>query len=177
MDGPSRSDRTQGTIPTVAADAGWCWRRWPMLGAPVTPTEVEPPAIGLPKADDPSPVRNALEAEGYRDARDRRAVLYAPGGRLRRMAANTCDLVAAGAHGAAGGVQSRLADEIGETCNIATPDREGDDLSRPRGDQVASAHPAAGGHAGAVLTAPPAASCICRRSTPRSSIATSMPRG
>jgi DNA-binding IclR family transcriptional regulator len=90
------------------------------LGAPVTPTEVNQ-AIGLPK---PTLHRlfASLEAEGYL-MREIDGRSYSPGRRLRRMAANT--LSSLRVRTARLAVLSRLADEIGETCNIATPDREG----------------------------------------------------
>jgi IclR family acetate operon transcriptional repressor len=116
MDGPAAQEKG---IPTTLRTLA-ILEEVARLGAPVTPTEVNQ-AIGLPK---PTLHRlfASLEAEGYL-MREIDGRSYTPGRRLRRMAANT--LSSLRIRTARLAVLSRLADEIGETCNIATPDREG----------------------------------------------------
>ncbi|MEM6305448.1 MAG: IclR family transcriptional regulator [Pseudomonadota bacterium] len=90
------------------------------VGAPLTPTAANE-FLGLPK---PTVHRlfHRLEEEGFLQ-RDIDGRSYAAGQRLRQMAVNvlssqrlrTVRLAVLGA----------LAEEVGETCNIATPDREG----------------------------------------------------
>jgi len=89
------------------------------VGVPVTPTEVNE-AIGLPK---PTIHRlfATLEAEGLL-IRELDGRSYTPGRRLRRMSTNV--LSSLRVRTARLAVLSRLAEEIGETCNIAVPDRE-----------------------------------------------------
>ncbi len=89
------------------------------IGVPATPTEVNQ-AIGLPK---PTIHRlfATLEAEGFL-MRELDGRGYTPGRRLRRVATNV--LSSLRIRTARLAVLSRLADEIGETCNIAVPDRE-----------------------------------------------------
>lgn len=86
---------------------------------PVTPTEVNQ-ALGLPK---PTIHRlfATLEEGGFirRDIDGRR---YTPGRRLRRMAAGV--LSGERLRAARFAILTRLAGEIGETCNIAAPDRD-----------------------------------------------------
>ncbi|MEM6490262.1 MAG: IclR family transcriptional regulator [Pseudomonadota bacterium] len=89
------------------------------VGAPVTPTEVNH-AIGLPK---PTIHRlfATLEAEGFL-TRELDGRSYTPGRRLRRMSANALSSLRVRTGRLA--VLGRLAREIGETCNIAVPDRD-----------------------------------------------------
>ncbi|QIE54223.1 IclR family transcriptional regulator [Pikeienuella piscinae] len=86
---------------------------------PVTPTEVNQ-TLGLPK---PTIHRlfATLEEGGFirRDIDGRR---YTPGRRLRRMAAGV--LSGERLRAARFAILTRLAREIGETCNIAAPDRD-----------------------------------------------------
>ncbi|MEO1313058.1 MAG: IclR family transcriptional regulator [Pseudomonadota bacterium] len=88
-------------------------------GAPVTPTEANA-GIGLPK---PTLHRlfHTLEAEGFLQ-RDIDGRSYGPGRRLRRLALHTLSTQRVRAARLA--ILRALADEIGETCNIAIPDRE-----------------------------------------------------
>ena len=88
-------------------------------GAPVTPTEINR-AIGLPK---PTIHRlfAMLEAEGYL-TRELDGRTFSPGRRLRRMAGNV--MSSPRTRTARLSVLNRLAEEIGETCNIAIPDGE-----------------------------------------------------
>ncbi|MEM6676707.1 MAG: IclR family transcriptional regulator [Pseudomonadota bacterium] len=88
-------------------------------GVPVTPTDVNA-AIGLPK---PTIHRlfATLEAEGFL-IRELDGRAYTAGQRLRRMSSNV--LSSLRIRTARLAVLGRLAAEIGETCNLAVPDRE-----------------------------------------------------
>jgi DNA-binding IclR family transcriptional regulator len=88
-------------------------------GVPVTPTEINS-RIGLPK---PTIHRlfATLEAEGFLQ-RDIDGRSYSPGARLRRMSVNV--LSSLRIRTARVAVLNALALEVGETCNIATPDRD-----------------------------------------------------
>ncbi|MFY0596771.1 MAG: IclR family transcriptional regulator [Cognatishimia sp.] len=88
-------------------------------GVPVTPTEVNQ-TLGLPK---PTIHRlfATLETEGFIQREiDGRG--YSPGLRLRHM--STGIISSLRIRTARVAVLSKLADEIGETCNIALPDRD-----------------------------------------------------
>ncbi len=88
-------------------------------GVPVTPTEVNQ-ELGLPK---PTIHRlfATLEAEGFIQREiDGRG--YSPGLRLRKM--STGIISSLRIRTARVAILSKLADEIGETCNIALPDRD-----------------------------------------------------
>lgn len=88
-------------------------------GVPVTPTEVNQ-TLGLPK---PTIHRlfATLENEGFIQREiDGRG--YAPGRRLRQMSAGI--LSSLRIRTARVAILSRLAEDIGETCNIAIPDRD-----------------------------------------------------
>lgn len=88
-------------------------------GVPVTPTEVNQ-HLGLPK---PTIHRlfSTLETEGFIQREiDGRG--YSPGLRLRRM--STGILSSLRIRTARVAVLTKLAEEIGETCNIALPDRD-----------------------------------------------------
>lgn len=89
------------------------------VGLPVTPTEVNE-RLGLPK---PTIHRlfATLEAEGFLQ-RELDGRSYAPGRRLRKMSTNV--LSSLRVRTARIAVLSRLADKIGETINIAVPDRD-----------------------------------------------------
>ena len=86
---------------------------------PITPTEVNA-RIGLPK---PTVHRlfATLEAEGFLQ-RDIDGRSYSPGARLRRFSIDV--LSSLRIRTARLAVLKSLADAIGETCNIATPDRD-----------------------------------------------------
>lgn len=88
-------------------------------GVPVTPTEVNQ-SLGLPK---PTIHRlfATLEAEGFIQREiDGRG--YSPGLRLRKMSSGI--LSSLRIRTARVAILTKLADEIGETCNIAIPDRD-----------------------------------------------------
>ncbi len=88
-------------------------------GVPVTPTVVNS-RLGLPK---PTVHRlfGTLEAEGYLQ-RDIDGKSYSPGRRLREMSVGV--LSSLRIRSARVAVLNQLATEVGETCNIATPDRD-----------------------------------------------------
>lgn len=88
-------------------------------GVPTTPTEVNA-VLKLPK---PTVHRlfHTLEAEGFVQ-RDIDGRSYSPGARLRRLSTDV--LSSLRIRTARLAVLNALAEEIGETCNIATPDRE-----------------------------------------------------
>jgi len=88
-------------------------------GGQVTPTEVNA-VIGLPK---PTIHRlfATLEEEGFLQ-RDMDGRTYSPGPRLRRMAGGV--LSSLRIRTARQAILRRLSREIGETCNIALPDRD-----------------------------------------------------
>lgn len=88
-------------------------------GVPVTPTEVNA-QIGLPK---PTIHRlfATLEAEGFLQ-RELDGRSYTAGRRLRRLSTNV--LSSLRVRTARLAVLNALAEEIGETCNIAVPDRD-----------------------------------------------------
>ena len=88
-------------------------------GVPVTPTEVNA-QIGLPK---PTIHRlfSTLEEEGFLQ-RDMDGRTYSPGPRLREMAGGI--LSSLRIRTARQAVLKRVSREIGETCNIALPDRD-----------------------------------------------------
>lgn len=88
------------------------------VGVPVTPTDVNA-EIGLPK---PTVHRlfATLEAEGYLQ-RDVDGRSYSPGRRLRKLSTNV--LSSLRVRTARLTVLNALAEDIGETCNLAVPDR------------------------------------------------------
>ncbi|MBM7067390.1 IclR family transcriptional regulator [Actibacterium sp. 188UL27-1] len=88
-------------------------------GEPVTPTEVNA-NLGLPKPTIHRLFRR-LEDEGFLQ-RDLDGRSYSPGRRLRRLSINT--LSARHIRMARLAILKMLADSIGETCNIAVPDRD-----------------------------------------------------
>ncbi|WP_299351082.1 IclR family transcriptional regulator [uncultured Shimia sp.] len=112
------SDNKDGNIPTnlrllmvleAMAEAG----------VPVTPTEVNHD-LGLPK---PTIHRlfSTLEAEGFIQREiDGRG--YSPGLRLRKMSAGILSSLRIRTSRVA--ILNKLADDVGETCNIALPDRD-----------------------------------------------------
>ncbi|NNG04823.1 MAG: helix-turn-helix domain-containing protein, partial [Inquilinus sp.] len=112
------SERKSETIPTNM--------RLPLVleavaraGVPVTPTEVNA-QIGLPK---PTIHRlfATLEAEGFLQ-RELDGRSYTAGRRLRKLSTNV--LTSLRVRTARLAVLNALAEEVGETCNIAVPDRE-----------------------------------------------------
>ena len=88
-------------------------------GSPVTPTEINA-RMGLPK---PTIHRlfATLEDERFLQ-REIDGRSYSPGPRLNRLAVETVSAVRV--RGARLAVMERLAGEIGETCNLAIPDRD-----------------------------------------------------
>ena len=88
-------------------------------GVPVTPTEVNT-HLGLPK---PTIHRlfNTLEEEGFLQ-RDLDGRTYSPGPRLRTLAGGV--LSSLRIRTARQAILKRLSGQIGETCNIALPDRD-----------------------------------------------------
>jgi len=88
-------------------------------GTPISPADLGA-ALGLPK---PTVHRllHTCEIEGFLQ-RDLDGRSYAPGRRLRRMAVNT--LSSLHVRTARLAILNALAEQVGETCNIATPDRE-----------------------------------------------------
>ncbi len=88
-------------------------------GVPVTPTVVNS-RLGLPK---PTVHRlfGTLEAEGFLQ-RDLDGKSYSPGRRLREMSVGVMSSLRIRAARVA--VMEELANEVGETCNVATPDRD-----------------------------------------------------
>lgn len=90
------------------------------IGVPVTPTEINR-AIGLPKQTLHRMVAS-LESQGFL-LREHDGRTYSPGRRLRAMATRVVASVRSSAARVA--VMSSLAGDIGETCNLAIPDRNG----------------------------------------------------
>ena len=89
------------------------------VGVPITPTEVNA-QLGLPK---PTVHRlfHTLEQEGFLQ-RDIDGRSFSPGTRLRRMSMNVMSSLRLRTVRLA--ILNELAEEVGETCNIAAPDRE-----------------------------------------------------
>ncbi len=89
------------------------------VGVPLTPTDVNA-NIGLPK---PTIHRlfATLEAEGFLQ-RELDGRSYSPGRRLRKLSTNV--LSSLRVRTARLAVLGALAEQVGETCNIAVPDRE-----------------------------------------------------
>ncbi|MEM8571345.1 MAG: IclR family transcriptional regulator [Pseudomonadota bacterium] len=114
----SEEDSEAGNIPTNLRTL-LVLEEMARIGVPVTPTEVNQ-QIGLPK---PTIHRlfATLEAEGF-IIRELDGRSFTPGRRLRRMSTNV--LSSLRVRTARLAVLSRLAEDIGETCNMAVPDRE-----------------------------------------------------
>lgn len=89
-------------------------------GVAVKPTELSE-ALGLAKPTVHRLLQTA-EAEGFLQ-RDLDGRSYGPGRRLRRLSVNT--MSAEHLRTARLAILRAVADEIGETCNLAVPDREG----------------------------------------------------
>ena len=89
------------------------------VGVPITPTEANV-NLGLPK---PTVHRlfHTLEAEGFIQ-RDIDGRSYSPGKRLRKLSVNV--LSSLRVRTARVAILKEVAETIGETCNIATPDRD-----------------------------------------------------
>ncbi|MEM1073689.1 MAG: IclR family transcriptional regulator [Pseudomonadota bacterium] len=90
------------------------------VGVPVTPSALKD-TLALPKPTLHRLFHTAEEA-GYLQ-RDIDGRSYGPGPRLRRLSVNT--LSSQRVRMVRLAILRRVAEEIGETCNIATPDREG----------------------------------------------------
>lgn len=90
------------------------------VGVPLTPTAVND-VLGLPK---PTVHRlfHRLEEEGFLQ-RDIDGRSYAPGQRLRKLSANV--LSSARLRTVRLAILNALTEDVGETCNLATPDRDG----------------------------------------------------
>ncbi len=90
------------------------------VGVPLTPTAANE-VLGLPK---PTVHRlfHRLEEEGFLQ-RDIDGRSYSPGQRLRKLSVNV--LSSARLRTVRQAVLNALTDEVGETCNLATPDRDG----------------------------------------------------
>lgn len=90
------------------------------VGVPVTPSQLND-TLGLPK---PTLHRlfHTAEDEGFLQ-RDIDGRSYSPGKRMRRMAIST--LSSERIRTVRLAVLRKIVEEIGETCNIATPDRDG----------------------------------------------------
>ena len=90
------------------------------VGVPVTPTAANE-VLGLPK---PTIHRlfHRLEEEGFLQ-RDIDGRSYSPGQRLRRMSVNV--LSSSRLRTVRLAVLNALTQDVGETCNLATPDRDG----------------------------------------------------
>ncbi len=87
-------------------------------GVPSTPTEINR-TIGLPKQT-LHRLFASLEAQGFLQ-REHDGRSFSPGQRMRSMAINT--ISSPGSRAARLAVMSRLADDIGETCNLSIADR------------------------------------------------------
>ena len=87
------------------------------IGVPSTPTEVNR-AIGLPKQT-LHRMFAALEDHGFLQ-REHDGRSYSPGLRMRTMAVNT--ISSPGSRAARLAVMSKLAADVGETCNLSIPD-------------------------------------------------------
>lgn len=89
-------------------------------GVPVTPSAVNE-VLGLPK---PTVHRlfSTAEQQGFLQ-RDIDGRSYGPGPRLRRLAVDT--MTSERVRGLRLAVLRRVADTVGETCNLAVPDRDG----------------------------------------------------
>lgn len=90
------------------------------LGVPVRPVQLIE-TLGLPKPTLHRLLQTA-EAEGFLQ-RDLDGAAYGPGPRLRTMAVNT--ISSERLRTARLAILKGVAEDIGETCNLATPDREG----------------------------------------------------
>jgi len=88
------------------------------IGVPATPTEINR-SIGLPKQT-LHRMFASLEAQGFLQ-REHDGRSYSPGLRMRSMAINT--ISSPGSRAARLAIMSRLAADIGETCNLSIPDQ------------------------------------------------------
>ena len=113
------SDKKEGQIPTnlrLLILVEEVVRR----GVAVKPSEMIE-AMGLPKPTVHRLMQTA-EAEGFLQ-RDLDARAYGPGPRLRKLALNT--MSSEHLRTARLSILKGIAEDLGETCNLATPDREG----------------------------------------------------
>ncbi len=90
------------------------------IGIPATPTEINR-NIGLPKQT-LHRLFTSLEEQGFLQ-REHDGRSYAPGPRMRSMAVGV--ISSTRIRSARLAVMSRLAEEIGETCNLTLPERDG----------------------------------------------------
>ena len=88
------------------------------VGVPTTPTEINR-SIGLPKQT-LHRMFASLESQGFLQ-REHDGRSYSPGLRMRSIAINT--ISSPGSRAARLAIMSRLAEDIGETCNLSIPDR------------------------------------------------------
>jgi DNA-binding IclR family transcriptional regulator len=107
-----------GSIPTVLRTLH-VLEELAQAGSPITPTEVNS-RLGLPKATIHR-LFATLEDEGFL-IREIDGRAYSPGHRLRKLSVNV--LSSLRVRTARLTVLTALAEDIGETCNIALPDRE-----------------------------------------------------
>ncbi|MEM8878743.1 MAG: IclR family transcriptional regulator [Pseudomonadota bacterium] len=115
----SRTDgHDGGSIPTVLRTL-LVLEELAQAGSPITPTEVNN-SLGLPKATIHR-LFSTLEDEGFL-IREIDGRAYSPGHRLRKLSVNV--LSSLRVRTARLAVLTALAEDIGETCNIALPDRE-----------------------------------------------------
>ncbi|WP_108484645.1 IclR family transcriptional regulator [Oceaniglobus ichthyenteri] len=114
----ANTDQEQGQIPTNMRLL-LLLEEVARVGTPVSPADLGA-ALGLPK---PTIHRllHTCEAEGFLQ-RDLDGRSYGPGRRLRRLAVNI--LSSLHVRTARLAILNALADRVGETCNISTPDRE-----------------------------------------------------
>ena len=118
MAGEDKAEKGEGTIPTNLRLL-LVLEELAQSGLPKTPTELNT-RLGLPK---PTVHRlfHTLEAEGFVQ-RDLDGKSYAPGQRLRKLSVNVLSSLRVRTVRLA--ILTSLAEEVGETCNLATPDRD-----------------------------------------------------
>ena len=88
------------------------------IGVPATATEINR-KIGLPKQT-LHRMFASLESQGFLQ-REHDGRSYSPGRRMRSLAINT--ISSPGSRAARLAIMSRLAEDVGETCNLSIPDR------------------------------------------------------
>ncbi len=90
------------------------------IGGTVKPSQIGE-ALGLPKPTVHRLIKTAEDAEFLRRDIDGRS--YMPGPRLQRLSANT--FTASQVQLSRSAILRKLSEQIGETCNLSTPDRDG----------------------------------------------------
>ncbi|MEO0357201.1 MAG: IclR family transcriptional regulator [Pseudomonadota bacterium] len=90
------------------------------IGGAVKPSQIGE-ALGLPKPTVHRLIKTAEDAGFLRRDIDGRS--YGPGARLQRLSANT--FTAAQVQLSRSAILRKLSEQIGETCNLSTPDRDG----------------------------------------------------